>query len=140
MGLQGMINDLLRQCDFAKAAAGDRQGDPRPGPTRAPATIGAPSPPRDDPRPATNCAARSPLLAEGKTGGKEGGARVPVLGITRHRAAPASRAWSKSSCAGSSPTSPTRRFAVISVDPSKRKSGGALLGDRSDERDRRPAG
>ena len=118
MGLQGMIDDLLRQCDFAK---------PTPPialarlPERVPAMIGgmitiAENDPANELRNQLE-----PILAAGP--------KVPVLGVTGTGGA------GKSSLVDEL----VRRFladfsdktiAVISVDPSKRKSGGALLGDR----------
>ena len=122
MGLQGMINDLLRQCDFEKAVPTIAQAVPVL-PERSPALIGglitaAENHPDagDDLRKALE-----PILAKG--------AKVPVLGVTGTGGA------GKSSLVDEL----VRRFlvdfkdktvAVISVDPSKRKSGGALLGDR----------
>src|SRR4051812_1441103 len=122
MGLQGMINDLLRQCDFAK---------PRPAPAssvtalpaREPAMIGGLiSTAENDPSAGDELrAAIEPILAAAP--------RIPVLGVTGTGGA------GKSSLVDEL----VRRFladfsdktvAVISVDPSKRKTGGALLGDR----------
>jgi len=119
MGLRAMINDCsavrLPQADL------DRPGDRGAG-ERSPATVGGSSrPPRPIRRRATSCGG-----ARAQARGRRAG---PRLGITAP-AAPASRAWSTSWSAASSPTSPTKTVAVISVDPSKRKSGGALLGDR----------
>ncbi len=55
--------------------------------------------------------------------------KSPVLGDYRHRRA------GKSSLVDELvrrflPDFPTKTFAIISIDPSKRKTGGALLGDR----------
>src|SRR5215831_1380555 len=46
------------------------------------------------------------------------------------RAARASPRWPTSSCAASGSTRDRIDIAVLAVDPSRRKSGGALLGDR----------
>jgi len=122
MGLQGMINDLLRQCDFAKVT-------PAIGaalsvlPRREPATLaGLITAAETDPAAGDQLrAALAPILAAGP--------RVPVLGVTGTGGA------GKSSLVDEL----VRRFladfadktvAVISIDPSKRKTGGALLGDR----------
>ena len=58
------------------------------------------------------------------------GAGVPVVGITgtggaRARAPSRTRSWR-----GSWPTFPELRVAVVAVDPTRRRTGGALLGDR----------
>ncbi len=119
MGLQGMINDLLRQCDFAKPAPAIALSKL---PERVPSMIGgmitiAENDPANELR-----AKLEPILAAGP--------KVPVLGVTGTGGA------GKSSLVDEL----VRRFlsdfsdktiAVISVDPSKRKSGGALLGDRT---------
>jgi methylmalonyl-CoA mutase len=121
MGLQGMINDLLRQSDF---------------PTRGPALNGEVG------RLATadhgtiaalislaenHPEAAGPLRAH--LAERLRGRRVPVLGITGTGGA------GKSSVVDELirrflADFPERSAAIISVDPSKRKSGGALLGDR----------
>ncbi len=122
LGLQGMIDDLLRQCDFEKRPAEFKaalDGLPR----RDPATIAtlitvAENFPAagDDLR-----AALAPLVAAVP--------RVPVLGVTGTGGA------GKSSLVDELVRRfladfPDKTIAVLSVDPSKRKSGGALLGDR----------
>ncbi len=117
-----MIDDLLRQCDFEKRPAEFKaalDGLPR----RDPATIATlitvaenfPST-GDDLR-----AALAPLVAAVP--------RVPVLGVTGTGGA------GKSSLVDELVRRfladfPDKTIAVLSVDPSKRKSGGALLGDR----------
>ncbi len=121
MGLQGMINDLLQACDFEKRPAEfapllDRL------PKREAATIGS----------LITIAENFPEAGDGLRGALAklpSAKRVPVLGITGTGGA------GKSSLVDEL----VRRFladfadktiAVLSVDPSKRKSGGALLGDR----------
>jgi len=118
MGLQGMIDDLLRQCDFATPApteaevAGLRQRDPK--------VLGRLiSTAENDPERYAALAAHLPPV-EGT---------VPVLGIT------GTGGSGKSSLVDELvrrylADSEDRTIAIISVDPSKRKTGGALLGDR----------
>ena len=121
MGLQGMINDLLEQCDFekrspefkaplAKVASKDSQ------------VLGT----------LITVAENYPEVADELRASVKAAmpaTRVPVLGITGTGGA------GKSSLVDEL----VRRFindfddktiAVISIDPSKRKTGGALLGDR----------
>ena len=122
MGLQGMINDLLRQCDFAKPRAVLAPAIAKL-PSRAPATVGALiTTAENDPAAVEELhTALAPILA--------GSPAVPVLGITGTGGA------GKSSLVDELVRRfladfPDKTIAVISVDPSKRKTGGALLGDR----------
>ena len=121
MGLQGMIDDLLQKCDFEKTP-------PAIGPavakleTRAPATIGGLITAAEN-HPETGDELRDALAP------KLTGAKVPVLGVTGTGGA------GKSSLVDELVRRfladfPDKTITVISVDPSKRKSGGALLGDR----------
>ena len=114
MGLQGMINDLLRQCDFAKAAPAIAKAVPAL-PERAPDTIGSLiTVAENDPAAGDDLRkALEPLLADVK---------VPVLGVTGTGGA------GKSSLVDELVRRfladfPDKTIAVISVDPSKRKSG-----------------
>ncbi len=120
MGLQGMIDDLIKQCDFEKRSA-SFGGELKALNAKAPGTIGALITIAEN-FPETE----SELRAELK---KLETKKPPVLGITGTGGA------GKSSLVDEL----VRRFlidfkdktlAVISVDPSKRKTGGALLGDR----------
>jgi methylmalonyl-CoA mutase len=146
MGLQGMINDMLRQCDFPtvtrlngewkhlpekdqKAIASlitlAENGSPT-GLTPAlstPIAIGGEGESNIAPSPSERAGVRLFTYPLKKAGGE-----APVLGITGTGGA------GKSSLVDEF----VRRFlretdktlAIISVDPSKRKTGGALLGDR----------
>jgi len=114
MGLEGMIEDVIRQCDFSLNGNGS-YGKPM--------TLGELRDVRTIARKITN--AENGLAVEHPASA----ARVPVLGITGTGGA------GKSSVTDEI----VRRFlhtyadktiAVISVDPSKKKTGGALLGDR----------
>ncbi|WCL82866.1 methylmalonyl-CoA mutase family protein [Saprospira sp. CCB-QB6] len=120
LGLQGMINDLLSQCDYPtgkningelnKYATGDKYALAR--------LISA----------AENQAAEAESWLsdlEAKAAAK----KTPILGITGTGGA------GKSSLVDELVRRflldfEDKRIAVISVDPSKRKTGGALLGDR----------
>ena len=102
MGLQGMIDDMVERCDF----------DPRTKPAGLP------------------LARRITEIELGGVGTAEQSARrIPVLGITGTGGA------GKSSLVDELLRRflvdfPEKRVAVLSVDPTKRKTGGALLGDR----------
>ncbi len=121
MGLQGMINDLLGRCDFATVTP-PLDGHVAALTRRDPQAIAqlitlAENYPQESQALAR---ALSPML---------GGRRVPIVGIT------GTGGSGKSSLVDEL----VRRFladfadrtvAILSVDPSKRRSGGALLGDR----------
>jgi methylmalonyl-CoA mutase len=122
MGLQGMINDLLRQCDFEKPTPAIAKAVPAL-PERSPQVVGGLITAAENNPVAGDelRAALEPILATS--------AKVPVLGVTGTGGA------GKSSLVDELVRRflgdfPDKTIAVISVDPSKRKSGGALLGDR----------
>ncbi|MEO8362108.1 MAG: cobalamin-dependent protein, partial [Vicinamibacteria bacterium] len=122
MGLQGMINDLLQQCDFPTKAPSVAESLPELA-QRSPATIGGliSAAETDDATCEALRKALAPILAAGP--------KVPVLGVTGTGGA------GKSSLVDELVRRflvdfPEKTVAVISVDPSKRKTGGALLGDR----------
>src|SRR5258706_2988620 len=110
MGLQGMINDMLAPCDFDLAQHAPKQLEPGNPRSLAQAIT------------ALELGIKVPL--------PEGTSTAPVLGVTGTGGA------GKSSLTDEL----VRRFrldqgeelgiAVLSVDPTRRKTGGALLGDR----------
>jgi methylmalonyl-CoA mutase len=117
MGLQGMINDMLQQCDFRTVIK--LNGELKHLPEKDSKAIAS----------LITMAENDPeqfSIEGGK--GTIGKNTIPVLGITGTGGA------GKSSLVDEI----VRRFlmetdktlAIISVDPSKRKTGGALLGDR----------
>ncbi len=122
MGLQGMIDDLVRSCDFEKRGATYAPLVSRL-PERGAATIAS----------LVTIAENFPDAGDGLRAALrplvETATRVPVLGITGTGGA------GKSSLVDELVRRflvdfPDKAIAVLSVDPSKRKSGGALLGDR----------
>ncbi|HEX6915000.1 MAG TPA: methylmalonyl-CoA mutase family protein [Chitinophagaceae bacterium] len=115
MGLEGMIEDVIRQCDYNLNGNGNYP---------APMTLGEVRDVRKIARMITNV--ENGMVAKGEV---KASSKAPVLGITGTGGA------GKSSVTDEI----VRRFlhafddktiAVISVDPSKKKTGGALLGDR----------
>ncbi|PKP28015.1 MAG: hypothetical protein CVU06_00345, partial [Bacteroidetes bacterium HGW-Bacteroidetes-22] len=120
MGLQGMINDLLKRCDFP---AGDLEGISTESLRQGKfSTLG-----RMITAAENNYEGADKLLVKLSDACKE--ARSPVLGITGTGGA------GKSSLTDEIlrrylDDFPDRKIAVISVDPTRRRSGGALLGDR----------
>jgi len=114
MGLQGMINDMLARCDFDLAPHAPKQLEP--GNTRALAQV--------------ITALELGTMDAGAIRQAAERSTAPVLGVTGTGGA------GKSSLSDEL----VRRFrldqgdelaiAVLSVDPTRRKTGGALLGDR----------
>ena len=120
LGLQGMIDDVIHRCDFPvvgqPSGEADRLTDKNPGDLArliTAAEVGAD--------------AYAGILDGIRSAGAE--AKVPVLGITGTGGA------GKSSLVDELVRRflldfEDKRMAIVSVDPSKRKTGGALLGDR----------
>jgi len=127
MGLEGMIDDVIRQCDIALNGKADFKNG---------MTIGEAKDVRKIAREITNAENGLGTKSDpdsyrdrSRNVGTKSESRAPVLGITGTGGA------GKSSVTDEI----VRRFlnnfsdktiAVISVDPSKKKTGGALLGDR----------
>jgi len=116
MGLEGMIEDVIKQCDFTLNGNGEY---------KKPMTLGEVKDVRKIARLITN------VENNQSTGANENKntAKAPVLGITGTGGA------GKSSVTDEIVrrylnTFDNKTIAVISVDPSKKKTGGALLGDR----------
>ncbi|MFJ7676847.1 fused isobutyryl-CoA mutase/GTPase IcmF [Peribacillus sp. NPDC097198] len=125
-GLQGMINVLMAECDFStvKPSLQDRFDELIAGETSAVAQYITCAENRLDATQETAATVES-LLEQVKTSEKQ----VPVLGITGTGGA------GKSSLTDELIRRflneiPEKNVAILSVDPTKQKTGGALLGDR----------
>ena len=117
MGLEGMIEDVIKKCDFNLNGNGEYA---------SPMTLGEVIDVRKIARNITN-AENGQAVSHGKN--SKTAAITPVLGITGTGGA------GKSSVTDEIVRRylnayPDKTIAVISVDPSKKKTGGALLGDR----------
>jgi len=119
MGLQGMVNQLLSKADYCLVPVNDANEVPSFNDTLALArciTL------------IENERKEARVLSE-KIGEKIGENKIPVVGITGTGGA------GKSSLIDEVirriiDDAPDLKIAIISIDPSKRRSGGALLGDR----------
>ena len=123
MGLQGMIGEMLMRCDTDLAAQGTTAALALQGHTDAAwralaRTITA----------LENGRASDELKAQLKAAAA--GTRIPVLGITGTGGAGKSSLTDELIRRLRLDQQDALRIAVISIDPSRRKSGGALLGDR----------
>jgi methylmalonyl-CoA mutase len=131
MGLEGMIEDVIRQCDFALNGSPDHFQGSKP--------LGEWKDIRRIARTITNAengqapeglrGAHAKEPQSGEVAAARKAASVPVVGITGTGGA------GKSSVTDELVrrylnSFPDKTIAVISVDPSKKKTGGALLGDR----------
>lgn len=125
LGLQGMINEMLRQCDFSPLEAGEvnlnavKQGD-----ARALARLITWAENAVDGQKEVAATAET-LIEEVRASGR----KTPVLGITGTGGA------GKSSLTDELVRRflnefPEHSIAILSIDPTKQKTGGALLGDR----------
>ena len=121
LGLQGMINDMVQQCDFDQSVIHQDEGSVLERLQHNDKNITARLISLAENHPET-FAAKYPSL-------KKFDSTTPILGITGTGGA------GKSSIVDELVRRflidfPDKNMAIISVDPSKRKTGGALLGDR----------
>jgi methylmalonyl-CoA mutase len=118
LGLEGMIEEVIKACDFPLNGNGKYS---------VPLTLGEVKDVRAVARHITN--AENGAATETPFTAVAGAAHIPVLGITGTGGA------GKSSLTDEIVRRflheyPDKTIAIISIDPSKRKTGGALLGDR----------
>ncbi|MXV17877.1 methylmalonyl-CoA mutase family protein [Hufsiella ginkgonis] len=118
MGLQGMIDDILKKCDFPSGQHAAQKGEEWQLDTPL-AISSAISMVENAPEEAQGMARKIPRAQPGT---------IPVLGITGTGGAGKSSLTDELVRRFLATTD--LRIAIISVDPSKRKTGGALLGDR----------
>ena len=128
MGLQGMINDVLEKCDYPLGFSLNGElkhvGEKNPGAIARLITIAENNPDFYEQEIASQLLAPDPSILT-----PDSSLLTPVLGITGTGGA------GKSSLVDELIRRflldfPEKNIAIVSVDPSKRKTGGALLGDR----------
>lgn len=122
MGLQGMINDLVKECDYPTVSSGSDVNWSKVRATDFVEVAKAITL-------AENVAGGSDIIREHLHSSGNDELKTPILGITGTGGA------GKSSLVDElvrrfTHDFPDKNLAIISVDPSKRKTGGALLGDR----------
>ena len=126
LGLEGMIGLILDECRaHARAPQAGRAAAAalarRAGRDRAPDQL---------PRSGGRRAQRRGRARAGRAGATRERPRMRRWSASRARAAPASRASWTSWSGASARRAAERRIGVVLVDPTRRRSGGALLGDR----------
>ena len=122
MGLQGMINDLIAQADFPTGILNDKlelKLEKPLNPTLIPTLISA-----FENFPDKNTQQRLAIKNHANT------KKIPVLGITGTGGSGKSSLVDELVRRFLMDFDDQKRIGIISVDPSKRKTGGALLGDR----------
>ncbi|MGA2549288.1 MAG: fused isobutyryl-CoA mutase/GTPase IcmF [Burkholderiaceae bacterium] len=125
LGLQGMIGDMIQRCDFdptedASAALADLGGSDYVGLARCITALENGLAERNP----EFAARREMILSEGRR------VTTPTLGITGTGGAGKSSLTDELIRRFRLDQDDRLKIAVISIDPSRRKSGGALLGDR----------
>ena len=122
MGLEGMIDDVIAQCDFGLNGNGEY---------KKPMTLGEVKDIRTIARKITNAENGQPMTSNCQPGSVNGqrSTVIPVLGITGTGGAGKSSVTDEIVRRYLNAYS-NKTIAVISVDPSRKKTGGALLGDR----------
>ncbi|MBI2959485.1 MAG: cobalamin B12-binding domain-containing protein [Betaproteobacteria bacterium] len=133
LGLQGMINDMVERCDqdLSEHAPADLQAV-KAGDRRALArliTALEAAAPREGANPAQGAAGKFARLREELLRDADAAA-APVLGITGTGGAGKSSLTDEIIRRVRFDQDDRMHIAVLAVDPSRRKSGGALLGDR----------
>ena len=120
LGLAGMINSVVADCDFdlwdKRQVDGGRRHHRRPG--------------RDRPGDHRRRGGQAPAGRAGRPHPGRGQAPVPVLGITGTGGSGKSSLTDELVRRFRIDQQDKLRIAVIAVDPTRRKGGGALLGDR----------
>jgi methylmalonyl-CoA mutase len=116
LGLDGMIDVMMQACDFDPAATADGQPDLTPAHWSALAHLIS--------------KAESGTLASSHSLGPEPGARCPVVGVTGTGGAGKS-SLSDELVRRFLADFPALNIAVLAVDPTKRRTGGALLARRT---------